>query len=411
MSLVRLLVVLCLCPSVVAAAAVPIHHYGVDYHARFVPEHGEAEVRLVVSQPAPELVKLDFNAPAARYSAFEGDGEITRHGDRVVWMVPGAGGELRYRTRVDHARPGGPDARMTRTWAVARLDDLFPPARARAEASAYARAHLYLEGPPGWSFETSYGSVKAGGVPVDTRGRRFDRPVGWFAAGDLGVRRTRVAGRWVAIAGPKDQGFRRMDLLVFLRWTLPQLVNVVPSFPRRLLIVSGSEDMWRGGLSGPGSLYLHPDRPLVSGNSTSPPLHELMHVATEEPPEKGADWIVEGMAEYYSLVILERSGGISHERFQRSLDWLAGWAGRDHGRLTDPSTGADTARAVLLFHALDTELTQAGASLDAVVAELLLHRISAPRLAELTAARLGHPSKVLAQALQSDATTSRSGGR
>ena len=38
------------------------------------------------------------------------------------------------------------------------------------------------------------------------------------------------------------------DILAFLRWTLPALVDVFPNFPQRLLIVSAAKDMWRGGL-------------------------------------------------------------------------------------------------------------------------------------------------------------------
>jgi hypothetical protein len=242
--------------------------------------------------------------------------------------------------------------------------------------------------------------VDEDGVSLDTGGRRFDRPLGWLAAGDLGIRRTRIADRRIAIAGPRGEGFRSMDMLTFLRWTLPELIRVAPSFPERLLIVGSSEDMWRGGLSGPGSLYVHPSRPLVSGNATSTVLHELMHVATLEPPESDADWIAEGLAEYYSLVVLLRTGGISGRRFQRSLDWLEAWARVRDGRLSDPSTSANTARAVLLFRDLDLELRQAGQSLDAVTRDLLEDRIGLKRLAELVTASLQAPSQVLAPVLR-----------
>ncbi len=396
MSPIRLLVtLLCLYPFALVQAAEPTHPYDLAYHARFVPDRGWVEVRLQVTQPLHRLIQLDFDAPAPRYSDFQGAGAVHRHGDRVIWEVPPTGGTLTYRTQVDHLRNGAPDAEMTGDWAVARLDDLFPPVRARSKASAYARARLYLTGPEGWRFETRYGPVDSEGVAIETPGRRFDRPLGWFAAGDLGVRRTYIAHHRVAIAAPRNQGFRSMDLLVFLRWTLPELVKVAPSFPNRLLVVGGGKGMWRGGLSGPGSLYLHPDRPLVSGNATSTPLHELMHVSAVEPPERGADWIVEGLAEYYSLVILERTGGIRHRRFEHALTWLENWADREHGKLSDPSTGPDTARAVLLFHDLDVELAAAGQSLDAVVAELMQGRVSAQQLRSLTVAKLGHPSKVL----------------
>lgn len=396
--ILRLLALLLL--SAASAAAADLDRpYDVEYHARFLPEEGYVAARIRVEQSRHRLIELDFNAPKARYGDFEGDGELRRDGDRLIWQVPDDGGEISYRMKVDHLRDDAHDARMTDDWVIARLDDVFPPVSVRSRVRSYARTRLYLQGPADWSFETRYGPVDEDGVTVDTDGRRFDRPLGWMAAGELGIRRSRIAGRRVTIAGPRDQSFRRMDLLTFLHWTLPELTAIAPTFPQRLLIVGSSQDMWRGGLSGPGSLYVHPDRPLVSGNATSTLLHELVHVATEEPPERGADWVAEGLAEYYSLVILLRTGGISGRRFQRSLDWLEDWAREEGGHLADPSTGADTARAVLLFRDLDLELREAGESLDTVAAELLSGRLSVKRLAALMEDALGGPSHVLAPVL------------
>ena len=392
----RLLLLLTLLTCSAGAAA---RDYGLVYRAEFLPDKGYARAEMVVDQTGPGLTLLDLNAPASMYSNFEGDGLVTRQGDRLIWQVPAKGGTLSYHVQVDHKRGDAWDARLTPDWAIVRLDDLFPPARSRAQRGAEARTRLELRGPSGWSFETRYGPVDRDGVSVDTRGRRLDRPLGWLAAGDLGIRRTRIGDRHIAIAGPKDQGFRRMDALAFLRWTLPELVRVAPSFPDRLLVVGGSRDMWRGGLSGPGSLYVHPERPLISGNATSTFLHELMHVATEEPPAPGDDWIVEGMSEYYSLIILLRSGGISGGRFERAFGMLRRWAENDDGRLADPSTGADTARAVLLFRDLDNELAAAGGSLDDVAGDLLGGRVSRQRLQSLVEAALGGGSAVLEEAL------------
>lgn len=392
----RLLLLLTLLTCSAGAAA---RDYDLIYRAEFLPDEGYARVEMVVDQRRPGLTLLDLNAPPAMYSDFTGDGKVSRQGDRLIWRVPGDGGALRYRVRVDHKRGEAWDARLTPDWAIVRLDDLFPAARSRARRGAESHARLQLLGPSGWSFETRYGPVGRDGVSVDTDGRRLDRPLGWLAAGDLGIRRTRIGERRIAIAGPKDQDFRRMDALAFLRWTLPELVRIAPSFPDRLLVVGGSHDMWRGGLSGPGSLYVHPDRPLISGNATSTFLHELMHVATEEPPAPGDDWIVEGIAEYYSLVVLLRSGAISGRRFERAFGMLRDWAEDDDGRLADPSTGADTARAVLLFRDLDNELAAGGASLDDVAGDLLGGRVSRERLQSLVEGVLGGPSTVLEAAL------------
>ena len=140
---------------------------------------------------------------------------------------------------------------------------------------------------------------------------------------------------------------------------MPSLVEVFPDFPQRLLIVSGSDDMWRGGLSGVGSLYLHRARPLISGNRTSPMLHELFHVASGLHGTAGADWIVEGLAEYYSLELLLRAGGISERRYNESFDILAQWSAGTQCAATDRSQGKQTARAALVMRALDTEIRAA----------------------------------------------------
>lgn len=376
--------------------------YALEYRARFLPEEDRAAVSITVRQSEGRLTLVDLNAPEHRFHDFEGDGDIDREGDRLQWKVPADGGELRYRTTVDHKRDDAYDARLTDDWAILRLDDLFPPIRSRSRPGVHAETTLYLEGPQGWSFETPYGRVREAGVSVDTAGRRFDRPVGWMAAGDLGTRRADIAGRRFVITGPKDEGFRRLDLLTFLHWTVPDLVKAVPSLPSRVLIVGGSQDMWRGGLSGPASLYVHPDRPLVSGNATSTFLHELVHVATAEPPADGDDWIAEGLAEYYSLEVLRRTGGISQARYQGALEDLREWVDDDGGELSDPSTGEETAAAVLMFRDLDQELRKAGASLDDVAAELLAGAVNRDRLSELSERLLGKPSRVLACANMPD---------
>ena len=393
-----LLLILGLAPGFAANANAA--SYDVLFSARFVPAEGHALASMEVSQNDGALTLLDLNAPGPRFSHFEGDGEITRQGTRLIWQVPAGGGRLHYRVLVDRKRGSDHDALMTASWAVMRLDNLFPAARVRSAIGAFSRSSLRLEGPAGWSFESPYGPAIET-VAVDVRGRRFTRPVGWLTAGDIGVRRSVIADREIAIAGPRGESFRRMDMLAFLHWTLPELARVAPSLPSRVLIVGGSDAMWRGGLSAPNSLYVHPSRPLLSGNSTSTLLHELMHVAMHGTGAPGDDWIVEGIPEYYSLVILLRTGGISGERFERALEWQQRWAQREDARLADPSSGANTARAVLLFRDLDVELAASGGRLDRVVAKLFgAGAVSRERLAELLEAELGRPSQVLERALR-----------
>ena len=384
--------------------------YEAAFHARFVPSDGTAAARITIRQGDGELVRLTLAAPPARYQNFTADGALERTGDQVVWEVPAEGGVLSYHAVIDHRREqrsesagieSRMDARMTTRSALLRLGDVFPPTRARSRIGATSASTLSLSGPDSteWSFESRYGAVHDR-IPIDDPARRFDRPTGWLVAGEIGVRREIIANRRIAIAGPAGEGVRRIDTLAFLRWTLPALIDVFPEFPPRLLIAVATSDMWRGGLSGPSSLYLHANRPLISENGTSTVLHELVHVATSAQLEATADWIIEGLAEYYALEILRRSDGLSERRFQQSIDTLRAWAETQDGRLREPSRGADTARAVLVFYALATELSARGTSLDAIIAGLLASQASEPldlvQLRVIVAAELGAPSKALA---------------
>ena len=106
-------------------------------------------------------------------------------------------------------------------------------------------------------------------------------------------------------------------------------------------------------------MYVHARLPLISENRTSTPLHELMHIALGIRSDHESDWIVEGMAEFYSLEILRRSGGISERRHEQALQALQNVAQHSSSLFTDNSSGPTTARAVLVMHALDTEIRQA----------------------------------------------------
>jgi hypothetical protein len=383
-----------LCTSVNAADSYKTH-----FQAEFDPDLGIATASMEISQASSLVRIIDLAAPTAQFSNFSGDGDIEHKQGRLIWQVPANGGKLQYQVKINHRKGDAHDARITDTWAIMRLDDLFPPARVRALKGAVSESSLSLKGPPGWAFESRYGPAHKP-REFSTRGRKFNRPTGWLAAGKLGIRRDLIGDRRVVLAGPPGQGMRRLDTLAFLRWTLPKLLKVFDGFPERLLIVGARDDMWRGGLSGPSSIYLHTERPLISENATSTLLHELVHVATGSANARD-DWLVEGLAEYYSLEILRRSGGISQKRYDQTLQGLADWSKRGKGKLRSPSSGANTARAVLLLHELQAELDQNDAgSLDEVV-QLLMDSgdITGEELLLLSEEALGTESAVLRKAL------------
>jgi hypothetical protein len=155
--------------------------------------------------------------------------------------------------------------------------------------------------------------------------------------------------------------------------TLPMLQGLHGGSPKRLLIASAGDPMWRGGISGKDSFYLHGDRPLRTPDRTSPPLHELFHVLA--PFRTGSDgrWVTEGLAEYYSLALQHRAGILNDHRFERGLELFL-----RHGAwnvdLTKVQTLAATNNsAPLIMHALEAEIRKAtneSKNLDDVVREL-----------------------------------------
>jgi hypothetical protein len=344
-----------------------------------VPTQRSAEVTIRVGNTGRELRSLRFRIDPARHREFSGNGLLTVGPDSVEWRPPLGEGRLRYVFAIDDLRDElSYDARCAEHWALFRGDDLVPPARVRALRGAASRSRLRLRLPEGWSAATPYPRTDGELYLVDHADRRFDRPVGWIVAGRrMGVVRERVSGVHVAIAGPVGHGLRRLDLLALLRWTLPELREILGRLPGRLLVVGAGDPMWRGGLSGPDSFFIHADRPLLSNDGTSPVLHELVHTALGLRGGPGGDWIVEGLAEHYSLELLERSRTLSRRRAERVRESLAA-RGRAAPRLeVDRITGAELARAASVLAALDQELRARSGdarSLDDVVRDLTARR-------------------------------------
>lgn len=363
-------------PSTTAEEAIDAAKvYQIVYEATLNPATGQAHVTLRLDQPRQLVRSIEFFMPSDRYLNIRDASRVEIDGDRVTWRPLKKGGTLRFDFVIDYRRSNGDqDARITDTWALLKLDHLFPRATARVVKGATSEATLKLAAPKGWAIETPYGRGAGQILDASNPHRLFDRPLGWLIAGQLDVRRDKVGERLISVASPIDSDLKTNDVLAFVRWNMPSLIEVFPEFPQRLLIVSGSQDMWRGGLSGVNSLYLHSDRPLISGNRTSAMLHEIFHVASGLHGKAGADWIVEGLAEYYSLALLLRSGGISERRFNEAFDTLAQWTAETQCVATDRSQGQQTARAALVMRTLDTEIRAATgdkSSLDTLVQQLV----------------------------------------
>ncbi len=385
---------------VAAAAADQERVYAVDYSITpDIPNSG-ALVKLRVFQTRRLLRELHMPFDEKTLSDFGGDGQITIADGRIRWVPPADGGELRWFARINHLRDNDAyDAYIGDTFALFRAEDVIPPTATRTLKGAVSKTRLMFDLPVGWSAVTEY-FRRSDVFNIVKPDRRFDRPTGWIVLGKLGVRHETVAGVRVLVAAPVGHEVRRLDMLAMLNWTLPDIVHLLPDFPRRLTVISAGEPMWRGGLSAPGSFFVHADRPLISENSTSTIMHEVIHIGLGAGAVKGADWIIEGLAEYYGLEILRRSGTISEKRYRSASSELAIWGKKAESSCTDPSTGAVTARAVTLFARLDHEISKKSAGeydLDDVARRIAdsRNKMTVQRLREIVAELADSDSEVL----------------
>lgn len=383
-----------------AAAVQPKRQYDAHYVAEILPQAGIIHVELKLSgERLPK--KIVFNVDPARHRAFASTDGLVHEKGTVTWQPRGKFSRLNYDFVIDHERaPGRYDSLLQKDWTVFRGDKMVPRTRVTAVRGLQSNATLEFVLPQGWAVITPYGPTNAKVLHVDDATRRFDRPQGWMLAGKLGSRAELIAGIQTLVAAPSGDSARRQDMLAFLNWNLPHLAGVFPNFPKRLLIVTAGDPMWRGGLSGPASLFLHSSRPLISENRTSSLLHELVHVAMGIYGDEESDWIAEGLAEYYSIETLRRSGGIGKSRYEHAMTKLAKWGKTSPTLFSKSSSGARTARAVIVFKAVDNEIraaTSGKASLDDVARELAARggEVNLERLQSVTAKVAGRPLQSL----------------
>lgn len=374
-----------------------------DFVVKFVPEQDVAEVQLLLEEGSA-VRQLDFNlGDEGLYSDFATDaqGSWQEADNRGVWRPVAGKARLSYRVKVSHQRKSGRfDARMTDDWALLRGDDLVPAGRVSQQDGVRLVSRLRIELPEGWkSVETGWPRIGENRFRVDNRERLFDRPTGWILAGKLGSRRAKLGETDVTVAGPVGEGLRRMDILTLLTFVWPEVQSVFPRDPKKLLIVGAGDPMWRGGLSGPNSLFMHADRPLVSENGTSSLVHELVHVFSRITDADRSDWITEGLAEYYAIELVRRAGGMSEDRYQAVREHLTKWSRKVDSLRTEHSTGPVTAKAVLLLQDLDKEIRQRSKSrysLDDVARGLMrLDKVTTEDFIAITETLLGGGSKVL----------------
>lgn len=351
------------------------------FHAQFSLEVVAGAERglgtLTIKQTGQAIKNMRFNMPAARYRLLEADGISRNEGGIVYWEPPLGEGSLRYEVVLKQPRGKGYDGLVTPDWAIFRGDDVFPPARVVFEDDVSSSSGLTLDLPDGWKGVTPYAHDDVGGWQVHSPGRKFQRPTGWIMAGKLGIKRDNIADIRLMVAAPTGARAQRVSMLALLRWNLPWMSSHTPVSPQRLLIVSGPDPLWRGGLSALNSLYVHADLPLISEDGSSPLLHEIAHVLFPVNAASNEDWIDEGLPEYLSLRALKETGSLSSARYNSAISHFRERGRRVSSLYGSTSRGDVTARAVALFHDLNIELEDAsGGKKDMLDLTLLMMEYS-----------------------------------
>ncbi len=324
-----------------------------------------------------ERIRLRFDP--GRFEQFTGTGTFERRRGELLWWPMGPYAELRYVARVNHRRTAnkGFDSYAGDGWILSRTTAFFPRSaalfRRDVEPDPESRARLVFRLPEHWDSATVFPSDGPNRYVVETRHHRLDHPRGWLLLGHIKRIDVDIGGTAVTIARAPGVTHKVDRAIQLLTRTLPSLTVLFDRTLPRLLVVLGPDPMWRGGLSGEESFYMHGRRPVRSSDGTSPYLHELFHVAAPFRPAADAHWVTEGLAEYYSIELPRRLGTLSEVDYRRALDLFAdhGAWGQDFTRSAAPALLNNS--APLVMHALDRRIRAATGTLhglDAVVRSL-----------------------------------------
>jgi hypothetical protein len=325
-----------------------------------------------------EVRRVRLRADPRRFSEFAASGRLEERADEVAWWPEGPYAHLTYRValRQRHVPGKGFDSWAAENWVLTRARDLFPAVSillaTGVEPHAEARARLVLDLPAGWRALAALPSDGARSFVVESR-ERFDRPRGWLLLGRVRDAEITVGATRVRVAAPAEVALDPAPILALARDALPALENLLGPAPPAILIVLGPDPMWRGGIGGARSFYMHAARPLRTPDRTSPYLHELFHVLDPSRPADDALWVHEGLAEYYSLELQRRGGTLDEDAAARALRSFArtGLWGRDFTRSADFALLTNSAPLVLW--ALDRRIravTRERQGLDDVVRAL-----------------------------------------
>lgn len=319
--------------SPIAGAQVPVNspNYSINYKVHVTksePLLPRVEIQL---KGADEIVDMTSLLQEGRYLQFRGDGKITQIGSDIVWKPMGLQASLSYRVVVPHERkPGIYDSYGKKDWVITRTADLFPRKRLQFRKAGKSLTTVSFDLPPGWSAVSEMpriGDNSFRAFESDENEYEYDRPTGWLLYGKIESRKVAAREAKITIAYPYDfikpsessDDERVLRREKYLKWfekkldhmqeiyakVIPLMADFLPEYAKEFLVIIGKDPMWRGGLSGENSLYLNRGVPNITKDHTSTLVHEYFHVSDGFIKDKqDAEWLVEGLAEFYSLRLL-----------------------------------------------------------------------------------------------------------
>ena len=372
-----------------------------DYEITLHENSSVADV-IIRLKPAQAVQYISFDLKKTQYSEFATTGEWQLEPDesRGVWRpLDHRESVLRYRVQLDQQAGNSYISYVGPHWAMFQGDQLVPEGQLHLRDNVSLKSRVQFTLPKGWSVETGWRRIGSERFLVDDPESTFDRPAGWILAGKLGTRRARLGETDVSISAPVGEGVDRMDMLTLMSFVWPQLRAVFPREISKLLVVSAGSPFWRGGLSSSNTMYLSANLPMVNGTGTSPLLRELVEVFAQIYTADRSVWISEGIAEYYSLVLLHRSGGLSDERYRKALRKLEKTSSEVVSLRGEQLTRQQVARAVVLLDQLNREIeqkTQGKSSIDTVVQALMrLDSVTTSDFRDVAEAVMGGKSSIL----------------
>lgn len=329
------------------AAVDEVSNFSIHYQVR-VSKSNPLQPRVSVDlRGADEVTAITSMLTENRYLRFNGDGQITQIGTDILWKPKGLFSTLNYDVMVPHERRKGVyDSYGKKDWVITRTSDLFPRKRITYGKPAKSYTTVGFELPEGWDVVSAMPKVDETSFRAPLTDASYDWPTGWLIYGKVAMTIIKAEDARITLAYPEAfvRASKRSDAervakrKKYLDWfnakirqadeiyskVIPLMTKFLPRYAKSFLIIMGKDPMWHGGLSGEDSLYIHRGVPNISKDNTSTLVHEYFHVCagfTKDP--RDAEWIVEGLAEYFSIRLLYEAGILNLEKFREGIDMLA----------------------------------------------------------------------------------------